>query len=210
MQALILAAGAGSRMGGRPKCLLTLEGQPLLVRHLRALQAAGCTGVTVVLGHYAADITRVLAPYRHATAGVTWLENPDPSQGQISSLRLGLSALGPDPDGVLVVLSDQPLLEASDFLALKQAYESRPSGCECVVPRRDGVPGNPVALGPGAITGILAGDAQMGGKQWQKAHPEKVHAWFTDNPHYFVDVDTLEDLEGMNTLWGKSLSWPAC
>jgi molybdenum cofactor cytidylyltransferase len=41
LSAVVLAAGAASRMGHRPKCLLELDGVPLIVRLLRALREAG-------------------------------------------------------------------------------------------------------------------------------------------------------------------------
>lgn len=55
MRAVILAAGRGSRMKGltddRPKCLVELNGRPLLERQVAALRGAGCTEVAVVAGY---------------------------------------------------------------------------------------------------------------------------------------------------------------
>ena len=51
--AVLLAAGAGSRLGGRPKALLELGGVPLILRQLIALSGAGVDEVVVVLGHHA-------------------------------------------------------------------------------------------------------------------------------------------------------------
>ena len=38
--AVLLAAGEGSRMGGVPKCLMSLAGVPLINRHLIAMSGA--------------------------------------------------------------------------------------------------------------------------------------------------------------------------
>ena len=46
---LLLAAGAGRRFGG-PKALAEIDGEPLVLRALKALRAAGCSPVRVVLG----------------------------------------------------------------------------------------------------------------------------------------------------------------
>ena len=58
-RALILAAGRGSRMGhlghGRPKCLVELEGKPLLQRQVAALRRGGADEIGVVRG-YRADM----------------------------------------------------------------------------------------------------------------------------------------------------------
>jgi choline kinase len=55
MHCVIVAAGRGSRLGeltaDRPKCLVPFLGEPLLVRTLRTLEEAGCTGVTIVGGY---------------------------------------------------------------------------------------------------------------------------------------------------------------
>ena len=48
--AVVLAAGAGSRMGHRPKGLLHINGQALIQRTLAHLRGAGIQDVVVVLG----------------------------------------------------------------------------------------------------------------------------------------------------------------
>jgi choline kinase len=57
MRALILAAGRGSRMGGlsgdRPKCLIDLNGRPLIERQLEALRRGGVDEIGVVRGYRA-------------------------------------------------------------------------------------------------------------------------------------------------------------
>lgn len=61
MHGLILAAGRGSRMGvlgdERPKCLVELDGRPLLERQVAALRRGGAESVGVVRG-YRADRLR--------------------------------------------------------------------------------------------------------------------------------------------------------
>jgi hypothetical protein len=56
--AVLLAAGSGSRMGHRPKCLLELDGVPLIHRLLIALNGAGIDQVVVVLGRSATPVDR--------------------------------------------------------------------------------------------------------------------------------------------------------
>ena len=103
----MLAAGAGSRMGHRPKCLLQLDGLSLLERQLQALSLAGVFPIQVVLGHHAERILQDGAVARWAAQPVL---NPQPDDGHVSSLRIGLRALPPDLDAVVVALADQPLI----------------------------------------------------------------------------------------------------
>jgi choline kinase len=52
MQALILAAGIGSRLGlGMPKCLVEVGGRPILHHQLDAIEQAGAHRITLVLGY---------------------------------------------------------------------------------------------------------------------------------------------------------------
>ncbi len=57
MRAVILAAGRGSRVGhlgeGRPKCLIELEGRPLIDRQITALRRGGVNEIGVVRGYRA-------------------------------------------------------------------------------------------------------------------------------------------------------------
>ncbi len=60
LRAVILAAGRGSRMGhlgdDRPKCLVELEGKPLIERQLAALRRGGVDEIGVVRGYRAGMI----------------------------------------------------------------------------------------------------------------------------------------------------------
>jgi CTP:molybdopterin cytidylyltransferase MocA len=202
--AVLLAAGSGSRMGGRPKALLELGGVPLIRRQLIALSGAGVDEVVVVLGHHAELIEPVVQAFP-----VTVVRNPHPDDGQVSSQRLGLQALTGKLDAVLVALADQPLINAQDLTALIGAYKKRPAGTTVVFPQVNGEPGNPVIFGAEVRERILAGDARIGCRQWRQAHPEAVHAFVSDNRRYRVDVDTEEDIARFEAETGHALRWPA-
>lgn len=202
--AVLMAAGSASRMGNRPKCLLELGGVPLIRRQLIALSGAGVDELVVVLGHYADQIEPAVMDFP-----VTLVRNPDPDAGQNSSLRLGLQTLSPKIDTVLVALADQPLINSQDINDLIGAYKQRPEGAQVVQPTIDGQPGNPVMFGGDVRDQILAGEARMGCKQWQAAHPEAVHRWATSNLRYRTDIDSPEDIEALAARTGHRLRWPA-
>ncbi len=202
--AVVLAAGAGSRLGGRPKCLLELGGEPLIARTLRALADAGVAPVVVALGHHADRVGPVVAPF-----GVTTVRNAEPDAGPVSSQRLGLAALGDGPDAVVVALADQPLVDAADVAALIDAYDRRAAGVSVVFPQVDGAPGNPVIFDAGVRAAILASDAAVGCRQWRDAHPWATAPWITANAHYRIDIDTPDDLARFERETGRALHWPA-
>jgi CTP:molybdopterin cytidylyltransferase MocA len=200
---ILLAAGSGSRMGNRPKSLLELGGIALIRRQIIALSGAGVDELVVVLGHHAERIALAVQEFP-----VTVVHNPDPDAGQVSSLRIGLQALSPKIDTVLVALADQPLINSQDINDLIGAYKKRPKGTLVVQPEVDGQPGNPVMFGAEVREQILAGEARLGCKQWQAAHPEQVHRWASANQRYRTDVDTPEDIEALADRTGHRLLWP--
>ncbi len=204
LAAVLLAAGAGSRMGHRPKCLLELDGEPLIRRLIQALHRAGIHEVVVVLGHYAEHIRP-----RLNGLGIRIVQNPDPEEGQVSSQRLGLASLDSAHDAVLVALSDQPLLTAQDIADLIDAFERRSSGIELMFPQVDGQRGNPVIFSRSVRDEILAADGQFGGRQWQAAHRNRVAPFVSSNPNYCIDLDTPQDVERISQQTGQSLHWPA-
>lgn len=202
--AVLLAAGSASRMGHRPKCLLELGGVPLIRRQLIALSGAGVDELVVVLGHYSDRIEQVVQDFP-----VTLVRNPDPEAGQVSSLRLGLQALSPKLDAALIALADQPLINSQDINDLIGAYKKRPAGTQVVQPTLDGLPGNPVMFSSEVREQILAGQAHIGCRQWQAAHPDQVHPWVTVNKRYRIDVDSPEDVAALAQQTGHQLRWPA-
>ncbi|MBT2498136.1 nucleotidyltransferase family protein [Agromyces sp. ISL-38] len=98
---VLLAAGAGTRMG-RPKALVRdASGVPWVVDGFRMLRAAGCDQVVVVLGAEA-DAARALVP-----AGADVVVAADWERGLSASLRAGLAfAAETDAEAVLVSLVD--------------------------------------------------------------------------------------------------------
>lgn len=200
--AVLLAAGAGSRLGHRPKSLLELGGVPLIRRQLIALSGAGIDEVVVVLGHHADAIEAAVRDFP-----VTLVRNPSPDDGQASSVRIGLQALAGKLDAVVVALADQPLVNAQDISALIGAFKKRGTAA-MVVPRVDGEPGNPVIFEAALRDEWLAGDVNAACRRWRSEHPQRVHWFDTDNTRYRIDIDTPEDLQRFVERTGHTLRWP--
>jgi CTP:molybdopterin cytidylyltransferase MocA len=197
--AVVLAAGESRRMGGRPKPLIERDGVPLVRRCVQALLDAGVGEIVVVVGYRAEE--------------VAWVVNDLPAQvvtneaypaGRATSLRKGLLELPDSIGAALVVLADQPVLEAADIGALIAVYERR-GPARAVVPRVQQRRGHPVALEASACSEILKGDASYGAREWLDEHPDEV-SWFdSDNLHYVEDVDYPEDLERIAQRYGCAM-----
>lgn len=108
MNALILAAGVGRRLGeaseARPKALLRFGGKSLLQRHIEILAACGIADVTIVVG-YGADAIEAEARRVGGQAQLSFFTNPRYREGSIVSLWSGREVLkGGEP--VLVMDAD--------------------------------------------------------------------------------------------------------
>ena len=131
IRALVLAAGASSRMG-RPKAALPLgsTGQTVLSTAVTTLLAAGLPSVTVVAGAHPVAV-RAAWPPRLPTGAlakvgdrrVTIIDHAGWAQGQLSSLVAGLNFLD-DPllEAVLVTLVDVPLVSAGTVSSVVAAW----------------------------------------------------------------------------------------
>lgn len=123
---ILLAAGGSTRMG-QPKQLLLWQGKPLIIYTAAQLFAAGCERIIIVLGARATDCRETCNEYLESDplldSAIVWLENPNWSLGQSSSLRLALDRVPTvrgDSTHFLVALCDQPRLQAEHYRALME------------------------------------------------------------------------------------------
>ena len=149
MAGLLLAAGAGRRMGGPKALLRDADGTAWVTRAARTLLEAGCAPVLVVVGAAAEEVAALLPP------GVDAVRAEDWDEGMGASLRAGLAALAgrPEPaEAVLVALVDTPGV-TPEVVARLTAL-----GSPGVLARAGyaGVPGHPVLIGRAHWDGVAA------------------------------------------------------
>ena len=201
--AVVLAAGQGSRMGYRPKCLLEIAGVSLIRRQLIALSGAGVDQLVVVLGHYA-DLIRPLIE----NFPITVIDLSAESEfSQKYSVSAGIDALHGKFDAVMVTPSDMPLLGTADYTDLIGAYKNRPKEIQMVRPVFQQGLGNPVIFDY-AITDESQDGIEPMCRNWWNNHQEKCFAWPTENDRFVVDIDTPEDLEVLEKRLGRKLIYP--
>ena len=77
MKAIILAAGAGRRLGvADPKCMIDVGGMSIIHRQLAAFRAAGVEQFVIVVGYAREQLQRHLAPLADQPGRVRFIVNP--------------------------------------------------------------------------------------------------------------------------------------
>lgn len=177
--AVILAAGAGRRMGG-PKALLRIGDETLLHRAARLAQEAGCSPVVAVIGDWGTD---------QNDQGLQTILNPEAQEGMASSIRLGIGALPPEVAATLILTVDQPAVDATlleDLLALAARDPERPAACAY-----GGTLGIPALLPRRLFPDLMA----LRGDRGAKAILLRENAATLPFPGGEADLDTPADLE---------------
>jgi CTP:molybdopterin cytidylyltransferase MocA len=193
VSAILLAAGAGSRFGGR-KLLAPYRGRPLIEAALSNLADAPVDETVVVVGSDAEELREACGVYD----GVGIVENPDWAEGMSTSVRAGLRALGPEARAAIVLLADQPLVGAGAVGRLIEALEG---GARVAVATYGGRPRNPVLFSREVwplLMAELSGDE--GARPFLRRHTQMVVRVPCDGVGDPTDVDTAEDLRRLEEM----------
>ncbi|WP_448585468.1 nucleotidyltransferase family protein [Thermaurantiacus sp.] len=178
--ALLLAAGQARRFGAQ-KLLQPIDGEAILVRAFRSLEAAGLP-VLLVTGSGAAAV-RALLPqvpsvlaFRHA-------------EGMGASIAAGAAAVPDDWEGLLVALGDMPFIRPQTHALLARALEA---GAEAVRPVCGGRPGNPAGFARAHLPSLCRLSGDSGARALLARLP--VTAVEVDDPGIHQDIDRPDDL----------------
>lgn len=188
--AVILAAGASSRMGP-PKQSLTFAGQSLLRRAVHAALNAQCAPVVVVTGAHAEASRRELDGL-----DVREAFNAEWATGMASSIRTGVEGLlASDPDATAIVLAlcDQPHVTAEVISQLIETY--RHTHAPVIASSYAGTFGVPALFSRSLFRDLASIEGAGGAKQLIEKHA--ANAQFVPFPGGAVDVDTPADFAGL-------------
>jgi len=114
---VVLAAGLSRRMG-QPKMILPWGERTVIGHVVSTLQTAGIQAIVVVTGGTADLVETALANYRIST-----VFNPNYANGDmLFSIQTGLAALSGQVQAALVVLGDQPQIQAGTVREMLDLY----------------------------------------------------------------------------------------
>ncbi|MDF1606872.1 nucleotidyltransferase family protein [Hoeflea sp. YIM 152468] len=190
--AIVLAAGLSRRMGTVNKLLVDIRGTPMIRATVSACAAVCDAPVTVVTGYQAAEIEQALAGLT-----IELVHNPEFASGQASSVVKGLNA-APEAKTTLVVLGDQPLLDGGALERLLQAHRASDQ-TRITLPVNGDDRGNPLVIPLALKAALLADKTDPGCRKFTRDNPGMVNPVPFQDPAYFTDLDTPDDLEFFQT-----------
>ena len=190
---IILAAGKASRFG-EIKQLLAWSDKNLVNTIVETAFLAGLDPVVVVLGANAEAIRESLTDER-----LEVVVNRDYEDGQSTSLKAGMKALGDDVEGALFLLCDQPQLSVN---LIRAVAEEGLRSEKAVTPIINDHRANPVYFPKSSFPLFekLAGDS--GGRQIISETPHTTLVWLDD--WMAKDIDTPEDYQALREHFGLS------
>ncbi len=190
ISAIVLAAGASSRMGQAKAALpLGRTGETVVARVVRTLLDGGVPDVVVVAGAHI-DAVRAAMPVNERRARV--IEHPGWEQGQLSSLLAGLKAIDDALlEAALVTLVDVPLVRPSTVAEVIAVW--RRTRAPIVRPADGQRHGHPVMFDRSIFADLRAADPNTGAKAVFAIHRDRIVNVEVNDAGAFEDVDTPED-----------------
>ena len=192
ISAVILAAGESKRMGKQNKLLLPVAGEALLIKLIKSVCDSDVGQVIVVIGHEAEKIRRKLNNFP-----LSFVYNPNFSEGMTTSIKFGVKEVSPDSDGFLICLADMPFINTSEISKLIHAYVQNRIKKKrlIVVPVFQGQRGNPVLFSSEFRNDILEHKKESGCKEVIMNNSESVKEIEMDDDNMLLDVDNLDDYQ---------------
>jgi molybdenum cofactor cytidylyltransferase len=193
-EAIVLAAGTGSRFGGG-KLLAPWSDGRLIDGALAAAFAAPVRTVRVVVGDQAAAVgaaARAFAGTVEADARLHIVEAADYADGMGASLRAGARDVPDDASGVIVFLGDMPRIPLALPAKLIAAVTG---GAPAAAPVLQGRRGHPVAFAGALIADLRQASGDAGARDMLRRLGRDVALLPVDDAGVLFDIDRPADLD---------------
>ncbi len=185
--ALILGAGESSRMG-KPKLLLPFGENTMIGTVISNVLASSVETAIVVLGANHEIHEKAIGDYP-----VKVVINERFHDGMLSSVQSGLKAVHDTTDAVMVLLGDQPMIEAGEMDRLIESYRDSEKGI--AVATHGKKRGHPILFGRKFIGEILEYPREASLRDLLLDHPSEVLEMKTGNEGILRDIDTQNDYQ---------------
>jgi molybdenum cofactor cytidylyltransferase len=186
---LLLASGASRRFGSN-KLVAQLHGRAVVRWSAEAL-AGAVDDAYVVVPPQAEEIRAALQDLP-----VHLVENADARTGMGSSIRVGVVALPPETEAVVIALADQPLIGSGAIRDVVAAWRGALPGTTAVTAEYDEGRGHPVLFGATHFAALRALDGDVGARDLLASLGEAVAVVRVGGARP-ADVDTPEALAAL-------------
>jgi molybdenum cofactor cytidylyltransferase len=176
---------------GQPKALLTYQGQTFIDSIIQNVKLAGIENIFVVTGRHGTQIRNKI----NNPDSWTYLNNPDPDRGQLSSIQIGLAHLTDDVIGMLLVLVDHPLVMLSTYQVIMSKANQYPDSI--VIPSFDGKNGHPVYFGRKYFKELLQAPLDKGARAVVHKYHGQIIKICVKDKGVLQDIDLPEDYQNL-------------
>ncbi len=170
---------------GQSKQLLPLDGKPLIRHCIDSIIATDIDEIVVVLGRNSEKLLKTLQGLP-----VKAVFNEDLGSEMANSVRIGLRAVNPFTSGILVSLSDHPLISEETLKNLLRLHYEAPA--KIIIPAYKGKRGHPTLFPRHVVDEIFKGGTL---KDLVNRNPERVRTVEVIDEGVIIDIDTREDYE---------------
>lgn len=186
--AVVLAAGLSKRMG-KPKMVLPWGKQTVIEKVVSTLLSAEVSEIVVVTGATHDEIKSALSK---RPAQIVF--NPNYADNiMINSLRVGLTALNPNLDAVLIALGDNPQIEQRIVKEIITEYINLQA--RIIVPSYALRRGHPWLVDKSLWQTLIDWDNQLTLRDFLNQHDQEIHYLNVDTPSIVMDLDTPDEYE---------------
>ena len=184
---LLLAAGSSTRLPP-DKLAVDVGGMPMIERTLKAVRGSDrVSDVVVVLPPGGKEAYAWLK-----SVSTHLLENPDPSRGMISSIRVGLESAWAKERPFLLLPADVPFVPASVVTRVSVDLFARRA--KVVIPTYRGLGGHPTAFAADVRDAFFRHGDRDGAREILRRYRDETVRVSVPEPDVCFDVDTPEDL----------------
>ncbi len=178
---------------GTPKQLLLLGDKPVIRWCADSIMASGVQDLVVVVN---AEGERIVEALEGLSAKV--VRNDAADSQMADSVRIGVRALDDRVSGVLVCLSDHPLIAPETFRTVIQAHHREPD--RIIIPCHGGRRGHPALFPRTILDEVLSGGTlrDIIGKDERRVQQVEVN-----DEGVLRDMDTVEDYQRVREMFTR-------
>jgi len=191
---IILAAGKGSRIGGKIKALLKTGNKTFLEKIIYNMRGSGIGCIIVVLG-FRPEIVAEYLKKRGLSDKINIVINKNYGADQFTSLKLALKSLPAGTKAALFTPVDHPLTKLSTYRKLVSSWQKNKK--KIIVPSCNYRKGHPTIFPENIIRRALTERVTGGARELLRKYSKSVKYVVVNDPNIIKDFDSPGDIRAL-------------